>query len=66
MAESMQFGRDLRYTADWWKANEQRAAAARIDEERTAAHFAQMKHEQEARQNREERENFAAAHGTVK
>jgi hypothetical protein len=63
MLESMQFNRDLRFTSEWWKVNEQRAAAAGVESERTAARFAQMKRDQEERQNREERERFAAAHG---
>jgi hypothetical protein len=63
MTESMRFNRDLSYTSEWWKANERRAAAARIENKRTAARFEQMKAEQEERVNREERERWAAAHG---
>jgi hypothetical protein len=61
MAASMQFNPDVRYTSEWWKANEVRVAAAHAESERTAARFAQMKKDQEERQSREERERFTAA-----
>jgi hypothetical protein len=63
MVESVQYNRDLRFSPEWWRAGEARAAAARVEEEKTAARCARMKAEQEERMNREERERFAAARG---
>jgi hypothetical protein len=56
VAEGMRFGRDVRYTADWWKVNAQRVADAQRENEATAARFATMAREQEERQNRELKE----------
>jgi hypothetical protein len=49
--------------SDWWKAAERRAAAQRLDNERTAARLLEMDKQQTERRNREERESWRAAHG---
>jgi hypothetical protein len=66
MVESMRFNPDVRFSPEWWRAGEQRAEAARIENERTGIRFEEMKRSQEERMNREEKENFLAAHGRIK
>src|SRR5262249_547588 len=47
-----------RFSADWWKDNERRAAAQRVEQQRTADYYARMTKEQEDRENAEARERF--------
>ena len=50
-----------RFSADWAKNNERRAAAQRAEQQRVADYFARTSREQEERENREARERFAAS-----
>ncbi len=52
---------DRRFSADWWKDNERRAAAQRAEQQRMADYYARMTQEQEERQNKEARERFDAS-----
>ena len=47
-----------RFSADWWKDNERRAAAQRAEQERMADYYARTTKEQEDRENAEARERF--------
>jgi hypothetical protein len=47
-----------RFSADWWKDNERRAAAQRVEQERIADYYARTTKEQEDRENAEARERF--------
>jgi hypothetical protein len=49
---------DRRFSADWWKDNERRAAGRRAEQQRIADYYARMTKEQEDRQNAEAREAF--------
>jgi hypothetical protein len=51
------------YSPFWWRAAARRQAAAAAEGERTAARFAQMKRDQEERENREAAENWRAVYG---
>jgi hypothetical protein len=51
---------DRRFSADWWKDNERRAAGRRAEQQRIADYYARTKKEQEDRQNAEARERFLA------
>jgi hypothetical protein len=50
---------DRRFTADWAKENERRAAGQRAEQQRMADYYARTTWEQEERENREARERFA-------
>ncbi len=52
---------DRRFSADWAKDNERRAAAQQAEQQRIADYYARLTREQEERQNREARERFAAS-----
>jgi hypothetical protein len=52
-------GHDRRFTADWAKDNERRAAAQRVEQQRHADYLARLTKEQEERENAEARERFA-------
>ena len=52
-------GCDRRFTADWAKDNERRAAGQRAEEQRMADYYARQTQQQEERENREARERFA-------
>jgi hypothetical protein len=52
-------GCDRRFTGDWAKENERRAAAQQAERQRMANFYARMTKEQEDRENREARERFA-------
>jgi hypothetical protein len=47
-----------RFTADWWKDTERRAAAQRVEQQRIADYYARTTKEQEDRENAEARERF--------
>jgi hypothetical protein len=47
-----------RFSADWWKDNERRAAAQRVEQQRIADYYARTTKEQEDRENAEARERF--------
>jgi hypothetical protein len=47
-----------RFTGDWWKNNERRAAGQRAEQQRMADHYARTTKEQEDRANAEARESF--------
>jgi hypothetical protein len=47
-----------RFSADWWKDNERRAAAQRAEQQRIADYYARTTKEQEDRENAEARECF--------
>ncbi len=47
-----------RFSADWAKDNERRAAAQREEQQRMADYYARMTKEQEDRENAEARERF--------
>jgi hypothetical protein len=47
-----------RFSADWWKGNERRAAAQRVEQQRIADYYARTTKEQEDRENAEARELF--------
>src|SRR5262249_55536591 len=47
-----------RFSADWWKDNERRAAAQRAEQQRIADYYARTTKEQEDRENAEARERF--------
>ena len=49
-----------RFTADWAKDNERRAAAQRAEKQRMADYYARTTKEQEDRDNAEARERFLA------
>ena len=49
---------DRRFSADWWKDNERRAARQQQERQRMADYYARMTKEQEDRQNAEAREAF--------
>ena len=49
---------DRRFTGDWAKENERRAAAQEAERQRIADYYARTTKEQEERQNREARESF--------
>ena len=49
-----------RFSGDWWKENERRAAAQRAEQQRMADYYARMTKEQEDRENAEARERFLA------
>jgi hypothetical protein len=51
---------DRRFTADWAKDNERRAAAQRVEQQRIADYYARTTKEQEDRENAEARERFLA------
>jgi hypothetical protein len=51
-------GYDRRFTADWAKDNERRAAAQGAEGQRHADYLAGLTKEQDERQNREARESF--------
>jgi hypothetical protein len=51
---------DRRFTADWAKDNDRRAAARQAEQQRTADFFARQTQQQEQRDNAEARERFAA------
>jgi hypothetical protein len=51
---------DRRFTGDWWKDNERRAAAQQAEQQRMADFYARQTQQQEARENAEARERFAA------
>jgi hypothetical protein len=51
-------GCDRRFTADWAKDNERRAAAQQAERQRMADYYARTTKEQEDRQNAELRESF--------
>jgi hypothetical protein len=51
---------DRRFTGDWAKDNERRAAAQRAEQERMADFYARQTQAQEDRENAEARERFAA------
>jgi hypothetical protein len=65
LAQGMKFAFDPRFSSEWGNAKlqEARITAAQREAERTAARFRQMTVEQEQRQNEEEKQRFAAAHG---
>jgi hypothetical protein len=50
-----------RFSADWAKDNERRAAAQRAEQQRMADYYARTTKEQEERENKEARERFAAS-----
>ena len=52
-------GNGPRFTADWAKENERRAAGQRAEQQRMADYYARTTREQEERENREARERFA-------
>jgi hypothetical protein len=52
-------GPDHRFTPDWAKDNERRAAAQRAEQQRVADYYARTTKEQEDRENAEARERFA-------
>src|SRR5262249_8145594 len=47
-----------RFSGDWWKDNERRAAAQRAEQQRIADYYARTTKEQEDRENAEARECF--------
>src|SRR5262249_39579034 len=47
-----------RFSANWWKDNERRAAAQRAEQQRIADYYARTTQEQEDRENAEARERF--------
>jgi len=47
-----------RFTADWWKDSDRRAAAQRVEQQRIADYYARSTKEQEDRENAEARERF--------
>jgi hypothetical protein len=51
---------DRRFTADWAKDNERRAAGQREEQQRMADFYARQTQQQEERENAEARERFAA------
>jgi hypothetical protein len=51
-------GPDHRFTADWAKDNELRAAAQQREQQRMADYYARTTREQEERENKEARESF--------
>jgi hypothetical protein len=51
-----------RFSADWAKDNERRAAAQRAEQQRMADYYARTTKEQEDRENAEAQERFAALH----
>jgi hypothetical protein len=51
---------DRRFSADWAKENERRAAGRRAEQQRIADYYARTKKEQEDRENAEARERFLA------
>ena len=51
---------DRRFTADWAKDNERRAAAQQAEQQRMADFYARQTQQQEERENAEARERFAA------
>ena len=61
VAASMVPAYGRRFSADWAKDNEQRAAAQRAEQQRMAEYYARTKQEQEERENAEARERFAAS-----
>jgi hypothetical protein len=54
-----------RYSADWAKDNEARAAAQQAERQRMADYYARTKKEQEDRQNAEARERFIAQQQSI-
>jgi hypothetical protein len=50
-----------RFSADWAKDNERRAAAQRAEQQRIADYYARTTKKQEERENKEARERFAAS-----
>jgi hypothetical protein len=52
-----------KFSPFWWRAVQRRQAAAAAEAELQGKRFAEMKIEQEARQNAEEQERFAEMHG---
>jgi hypothetical protein len=52
-------GCDRRFTADWAKDNERRAAGQQAERQRIADYYARTTKEQEDRENAEARERFA-------
>jgi hypothetical protein len=51
---------DRRFTADWAKDNDRRAAAQQAEQQRMADFYARQSQQQEKRENAEARERFAA------
>jgi hypothetical protein len=51
---------DQRFSANWWKENEDGAARQRVRQQHLSDYFARTTEEQEARANAEERDRFAA------
>jgi hypothetical protein len=54
-------GYDRRFTGDWAKDNERRAAGQRAEQQRLAEFYVRQTQQQEERQNAEARERFAAS-----
>lgn len=52
---------DRRFSGDWAKDNERRAAAQEAERQRMADYYRRLDQEQEERQNKEAREGFAAS-----
>ena len=50
---------DRRFTGDWAKENERRAAGQQVERQRMTDYYARLTREQEERDNREARERFA-------
>jgi len=53
-------GCDRRFTGDWWKDNDRRAAAQQAEQQRMGEFYARQTQQQEERENAEARERFAA------
>jgi hypothetical protein len=51
---------DRRFSGDWWKDNERRAAAQHAEQQRMADFYARQTQQQEERENAEARERLAA------
>jgi hypothetical protein len=49
---------DRRFSGDWAKENERRAAGQRAEQQRMADYYARTTREQEERENKEARERF--------
>ncbi len=50
---------DRRFTGDWTKENERRAAGQRTEQQRMAGYYARPTQQQEERENAEAQERFA-------
>ena len=53
-------GYDRRFTGDWAKDNERRAAGQQAEQQRMADYYRRLDQEQEERENAEARERLAA------